>query len=105
MDAAKKQMERDEVSIRAYTSKHPGELPQQVDMNLHALDRLNTQLRLNGERQLKLLEDREKLAEVPTVDAKTGEVLPGSDLIGDRIEGLKHDLELLESKGYGSRHP
>src|SRR5437016_7559896 len=26
LDAAKKQMERDEVSIRAYTSKHPGEL-------------------------------------------------------------------------------
>jgi succinoglycan biosynthesis transport protein ExoP len=107
LDATKKQLERDEGAMRSYTSKHPGELPQQVDMNLHALDRLNTQLRLNGERQLKLLEDREKLSDVPAVDAKTGEVIAGSgsDLIGDRIDGLKHDLELLESKGYGSRHP
>lgn len=105
LDATKKQLERDEGAIRSYTAKHPGELPQQVDMNLHALDRLNTQLRLNGERQLKLLEDREKLEEVPTIDARTGELQPGSDLIGDRIEGLKRDLELLETRGYGSRHP
>jgi len=58
---------------------------------------------------LKLLEDREKVLEPPTatVDARTGEVVPaaGSDLIGDRIEGLKKDLEVLEGKGFTSRHP
>jgi len=109
LEATKKQMERDEGAMRAYTSQHPGELPSQVDLNLHGLDRLNTQLRLNGERQLKLLEDREKVQEPPTatVDARTGEVVPaaGSDLITDRIEGLKKDLELLEGKGFTSRHP
>jgi succinoglycan biosynthesis transport protein ExoP len=109
LDATKKQIERDEGAMRAYTSQHPGELPSQVDLNLHGLDRLNTQLRLNGERQLKLLEDREKVLEPPTatVDARTGEVVPaaGSDLIGDRIEGLKKDLEVLEGKGFTSRHP
>lgn len=109
LDATKKQLEREEGALRSYTASHPGELPQQVDMNLHALDRLNTQLRLNGERQLKLLEDREKLAEAPTttVDAKTGEVVTsgGTDLIGDRIDSLKSDLAMLESRGYGSRHP
>jgi polysaccharide chain length determinant protein (PEP-CTERM system associated) len=109
LDATKKQMERDEGAMRAYTSQHPGELPSQVDLNLHAIDRLNTQLRLNGERQLKLLEDREKVMEpqTATVDARTGEVVPssGSDLIGDRIEALKKDLELLEGKGFTGRHP
>ncbi|HZN15075.1 MAG TPA: hypothetical protein VFB78_12435, partial [Acidimicrobiales bacterium] len=109
LEATKKQMERDEGAMRAYTSQHPGELPSQVDLNLHGLDRLNTQLRLNGERQLKLLEDREKVQEpaTATVDARTGEVVPaaGSDLITDRIEGLKKDLELLEGKGFTSRHP
>src|SRR5262245_44565326 len=109
LEATKKQMERDEGAMRAYTSQHPGELPSQVDLNLHALDRLNTQLRLNGERQLKLLEDREKLMEpaTATVDARTGEVVPagGSDLIADRIEGLKKDLEILEGRGFTSRHP
>jgi len=109
LDATKKQMERDEGAMRAYTSQHPGELPSQVDLNLHGLDRLNTQLRLNGERQLKLLEDREKVQEAPTatVDARTGEVVPApaSDLISERIDGLKKDLELLEGKGFTSRHP
>ena len=109
LDAAKKAMERDEGAMRAYTSTHPGELPSQVDLNLHSLDRLNTQLRLNGERQLKLLEDREKLVEgqVASVDSKTGELVPsgGSDLISDRIESLKKDLDLLEGRGFTSRHP
>jgi succinoglycan biosynthesis transport protein ExoP len=109
LEATKKQIERDEGAMRAYTSQHPGELPSQVDLNLHGLDRLNTQLRLNGERQLKLLEDREKVMEPPTatVDARTGEIVPaaGSDLISDRIDGLKKDLELLEGKGFTSRHP
>jgi succinoglycan biosynthesis transport protein ExoP len=109
LDATKKQMERDESAMRVYTSQHPGELPSQVDLNLHSLDRLNTQLRLNGERQLKLLEDREKLMEpaTATVDAKTGEVVPGggADLIADRIEGLRKDLELLEGRGFTNRHP
>jgi polysaccharide biosynthesis transport protein len=109
LEATKKQMERDEAAMRAYTSEHPGELPSQVDLNLHALDRLNTQLRLNGERQLKLLEDREKVAEpqLAKVDPKTGETVAGtgSDLISDRIESLQKDLELLEGKGFTSRHP
>ena len=109
LDAAKKTMERDEVSIRAYTGQHPGELPSQVDLNLHSLDRLNTQLRLNGERQLKLLEDREKIAEgqLTKTDPQTGETVAatGADLITDRIEGLKKDLELLEGRGFTSRHP
>jgi polysaccharide chain length determinant protein (PEP-CTERM system associated) len=107
LDTTKKQLERDEAAMRSYTAKHPGELPQQVDMNLHALDRLNTQLRLNGERQLKLLEDRERLAEAPVVDARTGEVAAPStgDYVSDRIDSLKGDLASLESKGFGSRHP
>jgi len=111
LDATKKQMERDEGAMRAYTTSHPGELPSQVDLNLHSLDRLNTQLRLNGERQLKLLEDREKLNEPVALDAKTGELVAapgasaGSDLISDRIESLKKDLDLLEGRGFTGRHP
>src|SRR5262245_1832922 len=106
LDATKKQMERDEGSMRVYTSQHPGELPSQVDLNLHALDRLNTQLRLNGERQLKLLEDREKLMEpATTVDPRTGETTPLSDPISDRIEAAKKDLDVLEGRGFTNRHP
>ena len=106
LDATKKQLERDEAAMRGYTSQHPGELPSQVDLNLHALDRLNTQLRLNGERQLKILEEREKLAEgLMEVDPRTGETTPLSDPISDRIEAAKKDLESLEGRGFTNRHP
>lgn len=106
LEATKKQLERDEAAMRGYTSKHPGELPSQVDLNLHALDRLNTQLRLNGERQLKILEEREKLAEGLTqVDPRTGETTPLSDPVGDRITAAKKDLETLEGRGFTNRHP
>ena len=106
LEATKKQLERDEAAMRGYTSQHPGELPSQVDLNLHALDRLNTQLRLNGERQLKILEEREKLAEGLTeVDPRTGETKPLSDPISDRIEAAKKDLESLEGRGFTNRHP
>jgi uncharacterized protein involved in exopolysaccharide biosynthesis len=47
LNATRKQLDQHEREVRAYTSSHHGELPQQVDVNLAALERLNTQLRLN----------------------------------------------------------
>ncbi len=106
LDATRKQLDQHEKEMRAYTSSHPGELPQQVDVNLAALERLNTQLRLNGERQLKLLEDREKLTDGLTItqDAVTGERTAVADPGPDRIEEMKHRLQLLEGQ-YNSRYP
>src|SRR6185436_10428 len=40
---------------------HLGELPQQVDTNLASLERLNTQLRLNGENQIRALDRRDRI--------------------------------------------
>ena len=51
------------VDARLHDQPSRASCRQQVDVNLAALERLNTQLRLNGERQIKLLEDREKLAD------------------------------------------
>ena len=106
LDATSKQLDQHEKEMRAYTSSHPGELPQQVDVNLAALERLNTQLRLNGERQLKLLEDRERLTDGLTItqDAVTGERTAVADPGPDRIEEMKLRLQLLEGQ-YNSRYP
>jgi polysaccharide chain length determinant protein (PEP-CTERM system associated) len=106
LDATKKQLDRHEQGMREYTSSHPGELPQQVEVNLAALERLNTQLRLNGERQLKLLEDREKLAAGLTItqDLVTGARTAVVDAGPDRIERMKHELQLLEGQ-FNSRYP
>jgi len=108
LDATRKQLDQSERGLHTYTSSHPGELPQQVEVNLAALERLNTQLRLNGERQLKILEDREKLAEGlnVTVDASTGQqrVVAVASPASDQLEKKKRELELLETQ-FTSRHP
>jgi polysaccharide biosynthesis transport protein len=107
LDATKQALDRREREIRGYTSSHPGELPQQVAVNLAALERLNTQLRLNGERQLKLLEDREKLSDgvaTVTVDAATGEQLAAAQPQIERIERMKRELQILEGQ-FTSRYP
>jgi len=107
LDATRKELDNHEASIRAYTSSHPGELPEQVEVNLAALERLNTQLRLTGERELKLLEDREKLADGLTIttDTLTGNSVFVPDApVNERLERMKRDLKMLEGQ-FTSRHP
>jgi polysaccharide chain length determinant protein (PEP-CTERM system associated) len=107
LDATRKELDNHEASMRAYTSSHPGELPQQVEVNLAALERLNTQLRLTGEREIKLLEDREKLTDglAVTTDYATGtSSLVGDPPVNERLERMKRDLKMLEGQ-FTSRHP
>jgi len=107
LDATRKELDSHESAMRAYTTSHPGELPQQVEVNLAALERLNTQLRLTGERQIKLLEDREKLSDGLTVttDRTTGASLIVADPpVNERLEAMKRDLKMMEAQ-FTSRHP
>src|SRR5262245_7413718 len=107
LDATRRELDNHESAIRAYTTSHPGELPQQVEVNLAALERLNTQLRLTGERELKLLEDREKLADGLTIttDTLTGNSVFVADApANERLERMKRDLKMLEGQ-FTSRHP
>ncbi|HEX7793034.1 MAG TPA: XrtA system polysaccharide chain length determinant [Vicinamibacterales bacterium] len=107
LDATRKELDNHEASMRAYTSSHPGELPQQVEVNLAALERLNTQLRLTGEREIKLLEDREKLTDglAVTTDYATGtSSFVGDPPVNERLERMKRDLKMLEGQ-FTSRHP
>ena len=61
LDEAKKELDRQEQSVSSYNTRHVGQLPQQFELNLASLDRLNTQLRLNGERQLRAIEERARM--------------------------------------------
>jgi len=94
-------MDRDEQQVKSYTSRHVGELPQQVDVNLATLDRLNTQLRINSERQLRTLEQRDRLFETPAP------VLPPQpppvSAEDARLRALKRDLAQLD--GFPDKHP
>jgi len=107
LDATRKELDSHEAAMRAYTSSHPGELPEQVEVNLAALERLNTQLRLTGEREIKLLEDREKLTDglAVTTDYATGtSTFVGDPPVNERLERMKRDLKMLEGQ-FTSRHP
>ena len=101
IDAAKSQLDRNEQQVKAYTSRHVGQLPQQVDVNLATLERLNTQLRINSERQLRTLEQRDKLFEAPQPVAPPQP--PPVSAEDARLRALKRDLAQLD--GFPDKHP
>jgi polysaccharide biosynthesis transport protein len=101
IETTKAQMDRDEQQVKAYTSRHVGELPQQVDVNLATLERLNTQLRINSERQLRTLEQRDRLFEAPAPVAPPQP--PPVSPEDARLRALKRELAQLD--GFPEKHP
>jgi polysaccharide biosynthesis transport protein len=82
---AKAQLDRHEAAMRDYTT----ELPQQVGVNLATLERLNTQLRLNGEQQIRIIEQRDKLFDGLRDSGVVARVAAGDDASPESIERLK----------------
>src|ERR1051325_8546565 len=106
---AKGQLDRQDAAISQYTSRYTGELPQQVGINLATLERMNTQLRLNGEQQLRLIEQREKLMEGlqdPTSIARAENPDATPEMLErlKQIDKMKADLAQLQTK-FTSKHP
>jgi polysaccharide chain length determinant protein (PEP-CTERM system associated) len=106
---AKGQLDRQDAAITQFTSKYTGQLPQQVGINLATIERLNTQLRLNGEQQLRLIEQREKLFEGlqdPTSVARAENPDAPPDMIErlKQLDKLKADLAGLQTR-VTSKHP
>jgi polysaccharide chain length determinant protein (PEP-CTERM system associated) len=118
LDQAKRQLDRHEQSMRSYTARYMGEMPQQVGVNLATLERLNTQLRLNGEQQLRTIDQRDMRREAePEPDASAAAVKEAvasgpqaeelsADLLlrVEQLEKLKQELASLELM-FASRHP
>jgi polysaccharide chain length determinant protein (PEP-CTERM system associated) len=59
--AIKQEMDAQERLADDFKVRHIGELPQQMEANLASLERLNMQLRLNSENQIRVMERRERL--------------------------------------------
>ena len=87
-----------------------GELPQQVGVNLATLERLNDQLRLNGEQQLRVLEQRERLLEglspaEPGAPPSTAATLAPTESFEEKsLEQMKQDLQQAEAR-FMAKHP
>lgn len=104
LDEAKRQLDIQEGRLRAYTAAHNGELPQQVDMNLATLDRLNTQLRLISEQQIRTLEQRQRLLEGIPASGGSARMSASDSPTADLLEQKKAALGGLESR-FTSKHP
>ena len=106
---AKAQLDRQDAAISQYTSRYTGQLPQQVGINLASLERMNTQLRLNGEQQLRLIEQREKLMEGlqdPSTIARAENPDATPEMLDrlKQIDKMKADLAQLQTR-VTSKHP
>jgi succinoglycan biosynthesis transport protein ExoP len=71
---------------------HIGELPQQVESNLASLERMNTQLRLNGENQIRALDRRERI-ERQRADAAAALPPASASPEAERLVKLRQQLD------------
>lgn len=107
---AKRELDRHESAMRDYTSRYTGELPQQVGVNLATLERLNTQLRLNGEQQIRIIEQRDKLFDGLRETGAITRAATGDDVSPESLDRLKkideqkQKLSLAETQ-FTDRHP
>ena len=103
---ARQELDARDQREREFMARHANELPQQVEVNLAALDRLNTQLRLNGEYQVRAMERRDRL-EHELKDAARAAAAGHSPATGGsttELALLREQLTALEAK-YSRRYP
>jgi polysaccharide biosynthesis transport protein len=107
---AKRELDRHEAALRDYTTRYTGQLPEQVGVNLATLERLNTQLRLNGEQQIRIIEQRDKLLDGLRDTSVIARATASGDISPEAIERLKkideqkQKLSQAETQ-FTDRHP
>lgn len=102
LDGAREEFLFQEQRVTAFRNEHMGSLPEQEQINLTTLARLNSELLINGERQMQLA-DRQEAAMTAAVGSSSsapGSVLP--DRL--RLERMRQDLERLRGM-YTDSHP
>jgi polysaccharide chain length determinant protein (PEP-CTERM system associated) len=97
LDDARKELDTFDQRQNTFKLSHIGELPQQVDANLASLERLNTQLRLNGENQLRLLDRRDRL-ERQRLETATAPRAASSSPEAERLAKLTQQLADLRKQ-------
>ncbi|HSB62483.1 MAG TPA: XrtA system polysaccharide chain length determinant [Vicinamibacteria bacterium] len=100
---AKRELDEKERRTRAFHSRYGGELPDQTAVNLATLERLNTQLRLNGEHQIRAMERRELLEARLAADG-SGPAAAPSDTPEAQLLTLRQELAELRRQ-YSDRYP
>ncbi|OFW38475.1 MAG: hypothetical protein A3F70_01560 [Acidobacteria bacterium RIFCSPLOWO2_12_FULL_67_14] len=107
---AKVQIDRHEAAMRDYTTRYTGELPQQVGVNLATLERLNTQLRLNGEQQIRIIDQRDRLLDGVRDSSAIARAVSRGDVSPESLERLRKMEEVRQQLSqaetqFTDRHP
>lgn len=105
LDDIKKRHEEQESRIANFKLRNMGELPEQVEVNLSTLGRLNQELASNSEHQMRVLERRERLGK-QLFDLNSG--APASvinpDSLPHHLEKLRTELTELRTRA-SAKHP
>ena len=108
VDQVKEKLDTQQRHASEFNLSHLGELPEQVSVNLATLERLNTQLRLNGENQVRAMDRRERLerqlAELKPAETAIAGGDPTRATASQELAKLKQDLEQLRRK-YTDQYP
>lgn len=93
LEGVQRRLNEQERRVSEFRTRHSGELPEQVAANLASLERLNVQLRLNSDNQLRAGERREALAkQLSEADSV------GPDATATRLARLQQELAELRSR-------
>ena len=102
----KQRHEEDERKIANFKLRHMGELPEQVEVNLSTLGRLNQELTSNSEHQMRVLERRERLGK-QLFDLNSGapaSAVMNPDSMTHHLEKLRTELTELRTRA-SAKHP
>jgi polysaccharide chain length determinant protein (PEP-CTERM system associated) len=113
LDNMKQRQEEEEQRLRQFKERYMGELPEQLQTNLKALENFNAQLRLNGDKQTRASDQRAALA--PQLAELAGLKVPSKHTIVmasdpqlnthvTQREKLQQALAKLSLR-YGEKHP
>src|SRR5262249_12329376 len=113
LDDMKKRQEEEEQRLSQFKERYMSELHEQLQTNLKALENLNTQLRLNGDKRARASEQRAALApqlaelaglKVPSKSTIVVASNPQLNIHVTQREKLQQELAKLSMR-YGEKHP
>jgi len=112
LEGTQKRLDDQEQRVSEFKRRHLGELPQQMETNLAALERLHMQLRMNTDNQTRAAERRQALASqlaeaqtlVPPGFAAPGAPGGGPEIPEARLARLKQELTALRTQ-FSDKYP
>src|SRR3990170_528738 len=112
LEGTQKRLDDQEQRVSEFKRRHLGELPQQMETNLAALERLHMQLRMNADNQTRAAERRQalasQLAEAQTLvpPAYAAPAAPGALIEAPeaRLARLKQELTTLRTQ-FSEKYP